>query len=62
LLQSIAADDVATYQPYWALLAHLLTACERHADAADAYTRAIGLCDDPATREFLMRKETASHA
>jgi predicted RNA polymerase sigma factor len=25
-------------------------------EAGDAYTRAIGLCDDPAMREFLLKK------
>jgi RNA polymerase sigma-70 factor (ECF subfamily) len=56
LLQAIPADAINTYQAYWALAAHLLERMGRHAEAADAYTQAIGLCEDPAMREFLMRK------
>jgi predicted RNA polymerase sigma factor len=56
LLQAIPADAVTSYQPYWALAAHLHTQLEHSADAAGAYQLAIGLCEDPAMREFLMRK------
>jgi RNA polymerase sigma-70 factor (ECF subfamily) len=55
LLEAIPSDAVKSYQPYWALAAHLLNRMQRP-EVADAYTRAIGLCDDPAMREFLMRK------
>jgi len=56
LLDAIPADAVETYQPYWALAAHLLTRLQRMEDAANAYRRAIGLCEDSAMREFLMRQ------
>ena len=50
------ADAVASYQPYWALAAHLLKRRGRSDEAAAAYDRAIGLCDDAAMRDFLMRR------
>ena len=55
LLQAIPDDAIKTYQPYWALAAHLLGRMRR-IEAVDAYERAIGLCEDPAMREFLMRR------
>lgn len=54
LLAAIPAEAVASYQPYWALAAHLLRRLGRPADAA--YERAIGLCEDPAMRAFLLRR------
>ena len=53
-LETIAGDAVATYQPYWALRAHLLRRLGRARDARDAYTRAIGLSEDAAVRDFLV--------
>jgi len=55
-LQEITSEAVKDYQPYWALAAHLLKRMERLDEAAAAYSRAIGLCEDPATREFLARQ------
>lgn len=52
-LQTMPADVVASYQPYWAVAAHLLARLDRRADAQAAYARAMGLCKDPALREFL---------
>ena len=56
LLQHIPAVEVAAYQPYWALKAHLHAKLRQEREAAEAYTRAIGLCQDPAMREFLIRE------
>jgi RNA polymerase sigma-70 factor (ECF subfamily) len=56
LLQAIPAEAVAGYQPYWALAGHLLKRLGRNEQAADAYSRAIGLCEDPAMRDFLARQ------
>jgi predicted RNA polymerase sigma factor len=53
LLSALPTEAVKTYQPYWALKAHLLKHAGLHADAQHAYTRAIGLTEDPAIREFL---------
>jgi RNA polymerase sigma-70 factor (ECF subfamily) len=56
LLLDLPEASVSTYQPCWALAAHLFARLGRTGEAADAYERAIGLCDDPAMREFLIRK------
>lgn len=56
LLQTIPERAVAGYQPYWALAAHLLERLQRRDEARAARARAIGLCEDPAMRAFLMRK------
>ena len=58
LLQAIPADPVAEYQPYWAVAAHLLTELGRRGEAAAAYRMAIGRCEDPATRAFLLARVT----
>ncbi len=60
LLEEIPAEAVGRYQPYWALAAHLLTRLERPGEAAAAYDRAIGLCEDPATREYLAQRRRLS--
>lgn len=52
-IEMIPAEAVATYQPYWALAAHLLKRMGRTAQSADAYRRAIGLSEDAALRAFL---------
>lgn len=56
LLYTIPSDSVRSYQPYWALAAHLLNRLHRTAEAVEAYRRAIGLCEDPAMRTFLERQ------
>ena len=53
-LDAIPSDEVATYQPYWALRGHVLKALGRAAEAGEAYERAIGLSEDPAVRAFLL--------
>src|SRR5262249_10466087 len=52
----VPPETVAAYQPYWALAAHLLKRLQRPAEAAAAYERAIGLCEDLAMREFLLEQ------
>jgi predicted RNA polymerase sigma factor len=53
-LEAIPPDAVTTYQPYWALRAHLLAALGRREPARQAYARAIGLSEDAAVRDFLV--------
>ena len=50
-------DDqaIASYQPYWAALAHLAAADGDVATARAARERAVGLSTDPAVRRFLLR-------
>lgn len=52
-LEAIPADVIKTYQPYWALRAHLLKAVGRGDSAKEAYDRAMALSEDAAVREFL---------
>jgi predicted RNA polymerase sigma factor len=53
LLEAIPTDAIKSYQPYWALTAHLFKRMQRYEEARTAYSRAIGLCTDPSIREFL---------
>jgi RNA polymerase sigma-70 factor (ECF subfamily) len=54
LLEALDRPAVATYQPYWAVRAHLLRLLDRPSEAVAAYDRAIGLTEDPAVRRFLI--------
>ena len=54
LLEGLPPERIATYQPYWALTAHLLVRSRRPREAHAAYERAIGLCTDDAMRAFLI--------
>jgi RNA polymerase sigma-70 factor (ECF subfamily) len=56
VLNGIESEAVSSYQPYWAVCAHLLQQLGRTPEALDAYDRAIGLTEDPAVREFLLKK------
>jgi predicted RNA polymerase sigma factor len=56
LLEAIPGEETASYQPYWAVAAHLLERLGRRSDAEAAYRRAIGLCEDAAMRDFLMSR------
>jgi RNA polymerase sigma-70 factor (ECF subfamily) len=56
LLEIIPGEAVKSYQPYWALAAHLLRRMQRLEEALAAYNRAIGLCEDSVMREFLTEK------
>jgi RNA polymerase sigma-70 factor (ECF subfamily) len=56
VLDAIESDAVASYQPYWAVRAHLLQRLGKMPEALNAYDRAIGLAEDPAIREFLLQK------
>jgi predicted RNA polymerase sigma factor len=56
LLGAIPHDALVTYQPYWALAAHLLKRMNRVEEVAAAYENAIGFCEDGAVREFLHQR------
>jgi RNA polymerase sigma-70 factor (ECF subfamily) len=58
LLDTIDADAVTSYQPYWAVRAHLLSELQRTREAKDAYDRAIGLSEDDAVRRFLLERSS----
>ena len=55
-LETIDADEVSAYQPYWAVRAHLLQRLGKTPEALDAFDRAIGLTEDPAVRQFLLQR------
>jgi predicted RNA polymerase sigma factor len=56
LLNEIELATVATYQPYWAVRAHLLKKLGNDAEASEAFERAIGLSEDDAVRQFLLEQ------
>ena len=56
LLDSIDSNAVTSYQPYWAVRAHLLREWGKRREAADAFDRAIGLSEDDAVRTFLLER------
>ena len=55
-LDGIDPDDISTYQPYWAVRAHLLQRLGKTPEALEAFDRAIGLTEDPAVRQFLLQR------
>lgn len=57
LLAELPEAQAVGYQPYWALKAHLLVRAGEAAAAREAYSRAIGLAEDPAVRSFLQRAQ-----
>lgn len=58
-LDAVAPESVVSYQPYWAVRAHLLAGLGRTDEARAAYTRAIGLSEDERVREFLAARVTS---
>ena len=56
VLDAIDPRSVLSYQPYWAVRAHLLAARGEPEAARDAYARAIGLSEDADVRAFLVRR------
>jgi RNA polymerase sigma-70 factor (ECF subfamily) len=58
-LDQIDPARVSTYQPYWAVSAHLLARSGQEAAAVAAYERAIELTTDDAVRGFLLERRNA---
>ena len=61
-LDEIDSRVTRSYQPYWAVRAHLLHGAGRTSEALDAFDRAIGLTEDAATRQFLLRRRAEAEA
>jgi RNA polymerase sigma-70 factor (ECF subfamily) len=59
-LEEISADRTANYQPYWAARGHLLQLLNRKNEAREAFNRAASLTDDPALREYLLKRATTN--
>lgn len=55
LLDELDAATVASYQPYWATRAFVLSQIGRPDEAREAARRAIGLTTEPAVRDHLTR-------
>ncbi|MGH8239598.1 MAG: RNA polymerase subunit sigma-70, partial [Steroidobacteraceae bacterium] len=56
LLDAIDSAATTSYQPYWAVRAHLLRELHRTREAKEAFDRAIGLSEDAAVRNFLLER------
>lgn len=59
LLDRIAAADLASYQPAYAVRAHCLEQLGALGAAAEAYDKANSLCTDPPSRRWLAQKKQA---
>ncbi len=57
MLNSLEAEGIQSFQPYWSVRAHLLSALGAGSEAAHAYSMAIGLTADPALRTFLLERQ-----
>jgi RNA polymerase sigma-70 factor (ECF subfamily) len=55
-LEAVPASRTDDYQPYWAARGHILQLLNRQEDAQRAFSRAASLTDDPALREYLLRR------
>ncbi|MEM9365785.1 MAG: DUF6596 domain-containing protein [Planctomycetota bacterium] len=58
-LDQLNLAAVQSHQPFWVVRAHLLAESGRHAEAKEAYTRAMGLTEDPAQRRYLSCRRRA---
>ena len=59
-LEEIPASRVANYQPFWAARGHLLQILNRSDEAQIAFARAASLTDDPALREYLLKRSAGN--
>src|SRR5262249_34061393 len=55
-LKQIPSDRISNYQPYWAARGHLLRLLNRNDEAVEAFNRAATLTDDPALRDYLLKR------
>jgi RNA polymerase sigma-70 factor (ECF subfamily) len=58
-LEEIPAGRMVNYQPCWAARGHLLHLLKRKREAQEAFTRAASLTDDPALRDYLLKRAAA---
>ncbi len=59
LLDSIAKESVASYQPYWVGRAHLLAQADRPGEARSCYDRALGLTSQRPLADHLRARQSA---
>ncbi|HXJ60826.1 MAG TPA: hypothetical protein VNU68_29625 [Verrucomicrobiae bacterium] len=55
-LDALPQGSLVNYQPFWAARGHLMELLNRKAEADQAFTRAASLTDDPALRDYLLRR------
>ncbi len=55
-LEGIPASRTNDYQPYWAARGHIFRLLDREDEARKAFARAASLTDDPALRDYLLRR------
>lgn len=55
ILDQMPADRVADHQPYWVMRGHVMLALARTGEARVAADRAIGLTEDAAMRDYLLK-------
>ena len=58
-LDALNPADVAAYQPFWAVRAHLLCETGAREQAKEAYQTAIGLSESEAVRRYLQQRMNA---
>jgi RNA polymerase sigma-70 factor (ECF subfamily) len=55
-LDALPQCSVVNYQPFWAARGHLMELLNRKDEADQAFTRAASLTDDPALRDYLLKR------
>ena len=55
-LESLPQSSVVDYQPFWAARGHIMELLNRKDEAEQAFTRAASLTDDPALRDYLLKR------
>ena len=55
-LDALPQNAVVNYQPYWAARGHLMELLNRKDESDQAFTRAASLTDDPALRDYLVKR------
>jgi RNA polymerase sigma-70 factor (ECF subfamily) len=55
-LDALPETSVADYQPFWAARGHVLALLNRKGEAEQAFARAASLTDDPALRDYLLKR------
>ena len=60
-LDALPQSAVVNYQPFWAARGHVLELLNRKDEASRAFTRAASLTDDPALRDYLLKRIDGIH-
>jgi len=59
-LDAVPANQITSYQPYWAARGHVLEMLRRKDEARDAFNRGASLTDDVALRNYLLGRSKAA--